>query len=437
MRSLWRVFWLANIAAVLVLTTANGVSAGSEEDLRSEVEALRRRVAELEARLPQGGSESTFREISPGALRLSREEVEAELYGFLTSETVWENAGTGGDRFLNIIPFNDGRKDDDDFFLSVNATRLGLRLRSSALEDRLGTSAHGRLEVDFDSTDGGPRIRHAYAELLHPRFNLLFGQTWAVAAQLNPDTINSDNLFNLGNVYERVPQLRVWRDFEAAGGRLRLEGAVLRFFGEFDQEPLALQQPPGPPDWEIRSSSLPLGQMRVAWRSSRENAYGALSLSAGRLKVEETSTSRRQTVKHLLAAAELVLPSWGPFTLSGEAFWGRAGAFNGGVGQAVVISSTGEARSVESRGGFVQLAYRLSESLRCHLIYGIDDPENREAGLDTAIERNQIGLANCFWRVLPALDLALEVQSVKTEWQLPQRFDADDLRVTQAVYLNF
>ncbi|MBW2316429.1 MAG: hypothetical protein JRH10_19875, partial [Deltaproteobacteria bacterium] len=131
-----------------------------------------------------------------------------------------------------------------------------------------------------------------------------------------------------------------------------------------------------------------------------------------------------------------VLPQWGPFQLSAEAFWGHAGGFNGGGGQTVVVDSGGRAHAIESWGGFIQVSYRPNERVRCNLIFGIDDPRDRVSGVDVEIQRNRTGLANCFWRLLPPLDLAIEVQGVRTDWNRGS-FGADDVRVTQAVYLNF
>lgn len=425
------VFAVAGLFAATFMVSA--ARAESDADLRAEVEALRRRVAELETRWARAPSRESAPAISssPG--------VELSLYGFVTSEAAWETTSTDGDRFLNLIPFNAGKEGDNDFVMSANATRVGLELRSKPdVLDSL--SARGLLEVDFDTGSGSPRIRHAYAELLDPSWELLFGQTWAVAAQLNPDTINNDNLFNLGNAYERLPQARLSRKVEMGAGRLRMEAGALKFFGDFDQGDvgdiaLALQQPAGE-SYRIESTGLPIGQARIAWWPGDGDAYGALSVSGGLVKVED-DTGDTQRVSHWLAAGELVLPAWGPFQLSGEAFWGKAGAFNTGVGQTVMISdSGGNACAIESRGGFAQLAYRRTEELRMNLIFGVDDPENRACGRPVAIERNQTALANLFWRVRPALELAFEVQHLRTRWS-EGSFNADDLRFTQAVYLHF
>ena len=101
-----------------------------------------------------------------------------------------------------------------------------------------------------------------------------------------------------------------------------------------------------------------------------------------------------------------------------------------------MMNASGDrACAIESRGGFGQLAYSANDRLRMNLIYGIDDPENKACGRGVAIERNQTAMANMFWRIHPSVDLAIEVQHVRTEWGTG--FDADDLRFTQAVYLNF
>ena len=413
---------------------AQPAHADSEDALRAEIDALRHRVEELESREARTPRREEPLSAPPAS---SSREVELEVYGFLTSESAWETFATG-DRFLNIVPENGGDSGDEDFLMSANATRVGLRV-SSGPDASGGLSLGGVLEVDFDTDDGGLRIRHAYAELLHPSAELLFGQTWAVIGQLNPDTINSDNLFNLGNVYERVPLARVARDFEVGGGRLRLEAAALRFFGAFDQgdadgTPLAIQQP-GATTFRIVSTGLPTGQARVAWWPGGGDAYGALAISGGVVRVEDDATGTER-VGSWLATAELMLPAWGDVRLSGEGFWGRAGGFNTGVGQTVMIDASGaRACAIESRGGFGQLAYAPTRVVRMNLIYGIDNPENSACGRTVAIQRNQTGMANLFWRVHPSVDLAFEIQHVRTEWNTG--FDADDLRFTQAVYLNF
>ncbi|MEE9197209.1 MAG: hypothetical protein V3U45_03615, partial [bacterium] len=107
----------------------------------------------------------------PKPLAVTLQGVQAEVYGFLFAEVAYETTGTGGDEFLNIIPFNGGREASEDFLFSVKATRLGLNLRQQTPGPG-GLSAWGNVEIDFDTGDGAPRIRHAFAELNHPTANL-------------------------------------------------------------------------------------------------------------------------------------------------------------------------------------------------------------------------------------------------------------------------
>ena len=433
----WRLLCAALVVGCGIATPAS-VSA-SEEGLRAEIQALRHRVAELEAGQRSFRNGSDRSDAAP--LRMSRPGLEAEVYGFLTTQAFYETAHTS-DRFLNVVPFTSAVRERGATQFNVNASRLGLRVNASGLEDPFRLSVRGRLELDFDTPDGGLRIRHAYTELSHPMVDLLIGQTWSVVGQLNPDTINNDNLFNLGNLYERLPQIRLGREFELDSGRLRLEVATLDFFGSYaqgpiDGVPLAVQQPAFS-SYALVSSGLPQLQGRIAWwPRSDSSAYAALALSGGTVEVKNAGGGR-QTVVHLLTTAELALPSWGPFRLSAELFYGQAPGFNAGVGQIVAIGLDGEAHAIRSWGGFVQLAYEVNDRLRCNLLYGIDDPENRVGGLEVAIARNQTGLANCFYEMRPFLELGLEIQGVETLWRADQaRTSARDLRVTPAIYFWF
>lgn len=434
-RARLRLLALGSAAWMLLPAPARGAD-DARRALEDEVAALRDRVAQLEGLLSAAGLAEPR---TSGGLRLSRAGLDATVYGFLTSEAAWESSATGGDRFLDVLPFGRGREEDDDVLFSAHATRLGLLLRAGDVAGR-DLDLAGRLEVDFDTPDGGVRIRHAYAELLGAGTELLLGQTWAVVAQLNPETVNSDNLLHLGNSYERVPQIRLARELAVGGGRLRAEIAVLRFFGAFEEPfrdglPLALQQAPGRMA-RIASSAPPLGQARIAFWPSGGAGYGALSVSAGRLKLQNPR-GRRRTVSHLLAAFELFLPLGERLHLAFEGFFGRAPGFGAGVGQIAALGADGEVHAVHAWGGFAQLGVEPAPGWRCHLVYGIDDPDDRRSGLALSIRRNQTLLANCFWNVAGPLDLAFEVQGVRTEWGAPAPFGADDVRATQAVYLRF
>ncbi|MFQ5915564.1 MAG: hypothetical protein ACE5JS_20530 [Nitrospinota bacterium] len=360
--------------------------------------------------------------------------VQAEVYGFLFAEAAYETTGTDGDEFLNIIPFNGGREASDELLFSVKATRLGLNLRPEPTEPGRLTG-WGNVEIDFDTGDGAPRIRHAFAELNHPAVNLLAGQTWAVVAQLSPRTINSDNGFNLGNVYERVPQIRVWSEHPVGAGAVNWQFGVMQFFGDKDQTALAVQQTGAGTDFRIDLANVPQFQGRLAYRWGERGAgYFALSGSVGKVEVED-SAGRQRDVTHHLVAAELFVPI-DSFHLSLEGFYGKAGGFNSGVGQSVAIRSDGTAEGIRSAGGFAEVGYAFSPAVDVNLFYGVDDPVNSVGGTLMRIKKNETVGGNVFWNITRHFTAATEVQYVKTSYSASD-FEADDTRVTVAFYFNF
>jgi hypothetical protein len=370
----------------------------------------------------------------PKPLAVTLKGVRAEVYGFLFAEAAFETTGTGGDPFLNIIPFNGGREASEDFLFSVKATRLGLNLRPETPEPG-GLSAWGNVEIDFDTDDGAPRIRHAFAELTHPAANLLVGQTWVIVAQLSPRTVNSDNGFNLGNVYERVPQIRVWSEHPVGPGALNWQLGVLQFFGDKDQTDLAVQQTGVGTDFRIQRGNVPEFQGRLAYRWGKKGAgYVALSGSVGKVEVEN-SANRKEEVTHLLGAAELFVPV-GAFHLSLEGFYGSAGGYNSGVGQTVAIRPDGKARGIRSAGGFAEVGYAFTPAVDANLFFGLDNPQDSVGGTPLRIKRNETVGANLFWAITRSFTAAAEIQHVKTSYS-ERNFEADDVRTTLAFYFNF
>ena len=202
-----------------------------------------------------------------------------EPYGFIFGQFVFETHQTGRDPFLNIqpLPGSPGVADDSpDAFFDVSATRAGLVVRGGGDD---GISVHGNLEIDFDTPTRAPRIRHAFGEVGVKRWSFLAGKTWSIVSQLNPATIDSDNLFNLGNTYERVPQARVSYRVSSRSRVFEVQIGAATFFGEFDQDGLAIQTNPEAPEPMEFASNTPC---RVAWRTVGTLTAGRRASRSGR-----------------------------------------------------------------------------------------------------------------------------------------------------------
>ena len=364
-------------------------------------------------------------------------ELSLDLYGFLFGQLVIDGNQTGRDPFLNIqpLPGSPGVPDDSpDAFFSVAATRIGLALRYRWG----GVGVLGRLETDFDTPSGAPRIRHAYAELNTGSWRVLGGQTWSILSQLNPTTIDSDNLFNIGNTYERVPQVRVAFGRAGEWGTLELEVGAATFFGEFDQGALAVQIDSAAPEvLEIAPNTPPVLQARLlfGWGKGTRSGLVAVGGSVGRVDMLGESGAEGDA-PHALVVGELLLPLPGPVELMIEVFFGRAPGFNGGIGQTVVVTATGAVVPVESWGGFAQLALRAGEKLNVNVVGGLDNPKNRPGGTPLILGRNVTLLGNVFWTVVEHFTAAFELQHIQSNYEKAAA-SAENTRATFAVYLTF
>ncbi len=105
------------------------------------------------------------------------------------------------------------RRNDDEFNLTANQTRLGFKIAGPASETM---KASGKIEFDLfgnyaSENKAKLQMRHAYMTLLWPQtdLSLIVGQTWDVISPLNPNTLNYSVLWDVGNVGYRRPQIRL------------------------------------------------------------------------------------------------------------------------------------------------------------------------------------------------------------------------------------
>lgn len=113
-------------------------------------------------------------------------------------------------------------------------------------------------------------------------------------------------------------------------------------------------------------------------------------------------------------ALDLTLPFTKLFTLTGEAYTGRAlGIFSGESGEAIEpVGSLGDV-GVRSSGGWAQATFNFTPKWQVNLVYGIDDPtaSNLPVG---ARGRNQSYMGNLIWKTTPHFNTAWEYRRILT-----------------------
>ena len=116
-------------------------------------------------------------------------------------------------------------------------------------------------------------------------------------------------------------------------------------------------------------------------------------------------------------ALDYSLPVSKFFTLSGEAFEGRAlGLFNEPAGEAILPVGTPGEHGVETRGGWVQASFNLNPVWQMNIVYGLDVPNASQLRAGDRF-RNQTYMSNVIYKFTPNVSFALEYRRLLTDFR--------------------
>lgn len=228
------------LAAIAIGAGVPGVAAraNASDDLQGQIDALQRKVRELEQQ--QQASERRQDAVaasavnagaSKGSFRLPGSDTSVALGGYVKLDAVLTHPSAGvastADLFLqpNAIPVGPGAGDNEHAQVKFGARESRLFVKTSTATGWGELTTY--LEGDFYGADGnesvsnshGPRLRHAYGSLGH----LLAGQTWTnfMYAPSLPETLDFGG--PVGQIFNRQAQLRWTQSFEGgpsiAGGQ--------------------------------------------------------------------------------------------------------------------------------------------------------------------------------------------------------------------------
>ena len=361
------------------------------------------------------------------------EQYKLTFYGFLNPAVTWDSRGSKGVDWAFASP--NSAREDSAFGINVRNTRLGLDF---APRPEAGIAVGGKAEVDFvDSEDTGGfpksiRIRHIYGTVELWGLTVLVGQTWSFLHQIEPATVNTTNLFGQGHIYDRVPQVRVSKEW----GNLRVALQALT-----QRQGLGALVGPGAGGSSI-SSDQPNWQGEVHYRVPDGPLKGALVGVGGSVgSVRVKTPVGGESVEHWAAGLELFLPyTLGPYTLSlGAKGWvGQGAGYGTAADQFAVVDAAGRPESIRSLGGFLDLGVARGR-WAVHAIVGLDDPEDTVRGVAVDRRLNRTVLTNVTYALTKWLDLGLEYQFVETKYRpslSAQSVDRNE-RVLTSVFLKW
>jgi hypothetical protein len=374
--------------AVLAIVAASA----SAQDSNQKIEALEKRVAELEAKLPKeqtSGDTMKWNDFSALGSRF-------QLYGFLRLDAYYDDSRPNNIQLPAYIRSEDPNApagfraplNEDDFTMSAKLTRIGLNFIGPTVGGLGDAKVLGKLETDFyntSTTDSREalRIRVAYLQLQWNQFSLYAGQMWDVISPLYP-IVNPDNvMWNAGNLGDRRPQLR--GDYTVGDAtKFDLQGMIGET-GAIDGQDLDPAGGTGSGYLDGSQSGLPTLQARAAvitpmldWKQNLE-----FGLWAHRAK-EETDVPVG-TATHFDSSAyglDLQLPLYQQVVwLKGELWAGRnLGDVRGGILQD--INATG--KPIRSQGGWTEVGAAPLDHVKVYAGYAWDNPENGDLNPNSA-----------------------------------------------------
>jgi len=358
------------------------IGAADSASAQDTVESLSKRLAEIEAKLPKGGTSGTS---SLGSM--------FKLYGFLRVDAMYDTARPNNTQLPVFIRSEDpsapagvrASSNDEDFNIHPKLTRVGLEFDGGKIDSLGNAAVTGKLETDFYNATATEsrealRIRVAYLQLKWDQFALYGGQMWDVISPLMP-IVNPDMVsWGAGNLADRRPQVRGEWSQAMGDSKLTVTGMAGATGAVDAQDSDANTYRDGD------ESAVPTLQSRVGWKS------GALELGAWAHRAKEETDTPVAGHSHFVSSAygvDFQLP------LHGDVLWLKGELWNGrnlfDVRGGVLQDLGPSGQEIRSEGGFTELGYKLNDHCKLHTGWSFDNPENEDLGGGTNIkQRNTI-----------------------------------------------
>jgi hypothetical protein len=375
------------------------------QDTNAQIEALNKRVAELEAKLPKDSAAAA----TPGGDEYMKwNDFQAlgsrwKLGGWLRLDAQYDDSRMNDVQLPQWVRSEDpaapasirAPNDANEFTMHAKLTRLWLDMVGPKLAPLWDASLSGRLEVDFynsvtsDSREA-LRIRTAYLQLKWSSVALSFGQMWDVIAPLAPIVNNDMVMWNAGNLADRRPQVRGewWHSF---GDKKLTVTAMAGQTGAIDNQDLDAAGTTGAGFLDGEQSGGPTWQARVGWKqpiSDMKDLEAGVWAHHAHENVDVPVGGDRNFTSAAYGV-DLTVPVFRKVVwVKGELFAGRnLDDVRGGIGQNI-NSATGE--EIRSRGGWAEVGFQPDGSkLTYYGGYAIDNPSNDDLPV-SARSRNSV-----------------------------------------------
>lgn len=362
----------------------------------------------------------------------------ATLYGFVKLETIYDSTEVArGDWLLFAHPGKSVQAAQAIFTMNARHSRIGLQLGGPKV---LGDGqVKGQIEVDF--AGGFPnsstasrqpqlRLRHAWAEINKPGWELRLGQDWALISGPFPNTTSFVVGAGKGNLWMRYPQIKyTWKkkSLKLAVSMNRPMAGNIKYedYSDGDFDPIGDGERSGMPWWMARAW-LNIGKATVS-----------VSGHYGREEIEDLSGMAHDMNTYSINAD--IQFKTGPLSLTARTFIGEnLNSFFGGVFQGFTRDSR-NVTNVSSKGGWAQAVYQINDQWGLTLGGGLDNPDNADLNFHVRDRDmrscNEWIFGNVTLNFSKSLIFMLETEYLKTSYLDSE--SGDNLRLQFVTYLKF
>jgi len=360
-----------------------------------------------------------------------------DWYGYIKLDASYDDNRTSHG---NFAMWAQNSKDDDQFNMTANQTRFGLKAFG---KDYYDVDVTAQLEFDlYGSVSGATvaenkamlQLRHAYFSVKYENFKLVAGQTWDIISPLNPSTINYSVVWGIGNIGYRRPQVSFWYTAPAGdetsvtfgAGMFRTIGSDLVPTFTLSAGEMADGQDDG------TDAAIPSMQGIVDFKHTFESgAAMRMGVSGlwGKLKAETTMGSYEEYESYCVNGHLSVAPTK-QFGIKGEVYTGQnLGSYMGGI----LNSNTVE--GIETFGGWGSAWFKPAPKFTFNVGGGVDNPQDEDLS-SSSRSYNRVIFGNVNYDIVEQFTIGLEVSQIQTKY-VDASDDAESLRAQTSFKLNF
>jgi hypothetical protein len=415
----------AKKAKTLALAIAIGVGsavttarADELQDLKAQIEALQKKVGELEAKqeITEKKQAATVPDnvvtggATKGSFKLPGSNTSVTVGGYVKLDAVFSNPSAGVDTKADLsldptaIPVGPtaGSNERNQVKFGARESRLFVKTNTPTSMGDLNT----HVEFDFYGADGnesvsnshGFRLRHAYGTL----GNFLAGQTWTnfMNPAALPDTVDFGG--PVGQIFDRQAQVRWTQRFGGSGSTTSGQWSVGL------ENPETVVQVPGGASFRADDDRFPDITGQVAFNTS----MGKISVHGLVRQIRIDSATAPAAVSQKWGGAVSVagvMPTVGRDDFRFTASAGNAiGRYSNGFFPDGVVGSDGQIGLPKQWGWFAAYRHYWFDQLRSNLVLSMASESNPAGAPANTNKSTASAHANLIWSPVANADLGVE-----------------------------